>query len=60
MSVEAETRFHPNVRKKSSALVRIMMCATKGDVCTCGVKHERERVKDFIIQETLEKTVTCM
>ena len=49
-----------NTNSPASALVRIMLFATNDNVCTYGVKNERKRVKDFIMQETLDKTVTYM
>ena len=55
MSVEAESCFKPNIKKFTSELLCIMVCAAKETVCTCGVKHGIERVKEYGIQEMLDK-----
>ena len=36
-------------------LVRILECAAKESVCTCGKKRGRERVKEYRIKEILDK-----
>ena len=56
MCVEAEIFFNPNVKKRASVLLRLMMCAVKETLCTHKVKRERERVKEFGIQEMMGKT----
>ena len=60
MSVEAETYFNPNVNKHTIALVRILVCAGKGTVFTCGFKHEIERVKILEFRKYGTKNLICM
>ena len=60
MSVEAESCFKPNIKKFTSELLCIMVCAAKETVCTCGVKHGIERVKEYGIQEYWYKDARCL
>ena len=55
MSVEAEICFKPNINKFASAVVHILVYAVNYNVFTCRVNHERERVKEFGIQEMWDK-----
>ena len=43
-----------NVKICASALVLILKCDMKDTICTCAVKHEIERVEEFLIKEMWE------
>ena len=56
VSVQAVIFFNSNAQKLSNVLLNILACDMKDAVCTRGVDHKRDRVKDFGIQKCGTKT----